>query len=195
MYSTRFITALPVVISAALCLSQKVERDQTVVLKEVHFSGDLGDPPPDELREYTEFLTGHPLERKKLLREASSAVGMSLRHRGYLKEQVTAQLRSLKPSPGSEDVEVALELTIKAGKQYRVKELTFVGLSSQLAEPELRQACNIRSGEIADGEQVSSCITNLTTLFRQKGQNVSVVPSMKFDYASPSVSFQFDVEQ
>ncbi|MFZ3366712.1 MAG: hypothetical protein WA239_06310 [Candidatus Sulfotelmatobacter sp.] len=189
------MTALPVVIlSAALCLSQNVERNQTVLLKEVHFSGDLGESA-DELREYTEFLTGHRLERKRLLADASSAVGMALRHRGYLKEQVTAQLRSLKPSPGLDDVEVALELTIKAGKQYRVKELTFVGLSSQLAERELRQACNIRSGEIAHGEQVGSCVTNLRTLFHQKGQNVSVVPSMMFDDASSSVSFQFDVEK
>ena len=193
MYSTRFITALPaVILSAALCLSQNVERNQTVLLKEVHLSGDLGESP-DELRGYTEFLIGHHSERKKVLREASSAVGMGLRHRGYLKEQVTAQLRSLKPSPGSEDAEVALELTIEAGKQYRVKELTFVGLSGQLAERELRQACNIRSGEIADGEQVGSCVTDLGTLFRQKGQNVSVVPSMKFDDSSSSVSFQFDV--
>jgi len=67
MYSTRFMTALPVVIlSAALCLSQNVERNQTVLLKEVHFSGDLGESA-DELREYTEFLTGHRLERKRLL--------------------------------------------------------------------------------------------------------------------------------
>lgn len=195
MYPMRFTAALLVVIlSAGLCLSQNVERNQTVLLKEVHFNGDLGESL-DELREYTEFLTGHHLERKKLLREASSAVGMGLRHRGYLKEQVTPQLRSLKSSPGSEDAEVALEMTIKAGKQYRVKELTFAGLSGQLAERELRQACNIRSGEIADGEQVGSCITNLRTLFRQKGQHVSVAPSMMFDDASSSVSFQFDVEQ
>jgi hypothetical protein len=116
MYSTRSIIAVPVVLlSAALCLSQNVERNQTVLLKEVHFSGDLGESA-DELREYTEFLTLYRLERKKLLEDASSAVGKALRHRGYWKAQVTPQLRSLKPSPGSKDAEVALELTIKAGK-------------------------------------------------------------------------------
>jgi outer membrane protein assembly factor BamA len=195
LYSTRFIIAVPVVIlSAALCIAQDLERNQTVLLKEVHFSGELGESA-DELREYTEFLTGHRWERKKLLEDASSAVGKALRHRGYLKAQVTPQLRSLKPSPGSKDAEVALELTIKAGKQYRVKDLTFVGLSGQLAERDLRQTCNILSGEIADGEQVGSCMTNLRTLFQQKGQDVFIVSSMMFDDAGSTVSFQFDVEK
>jgi hypothetical protein len=75
MYSTRFIIAVPVVtLSAALGISQDLERNQTVLLKEVHFSGELGESA-DELREYTEFLTGRRLERKKLLEDAASAVG------------------------------------------------------------------------------------------------------------------------
>jgi outer membrane protein assembly factor BamA len=190
----RFTSALPVLIlAAALCASQSVERDQTVLLKEIRFSGDLG-VSVDELRENTEFLTGHRLERKKIVEDASSAVGAALRHRGYLKAQVTPQLRSLHSS-GSKDAEVALELTLKAGKQYRVRDLAFVGLSGQLAERDLKQACNIRTGEIADGEQVGSCITNLRTLFHQKGQDVSVVPSMMFDDPASTVSFQLDVEK
>jgi outer membrane protein assembly factor BamA len=190
----RFTSAVPVLIlAAALCASQSVERNQTVLLKEVRFSGDLG-VSVGELREYTEFLTGHRLEQKKILEDASSAVGAALRHRGYLKAQVTPQLRSLHSS-GSNDAEVALELTVKAGKQYRVKDLTFVGLSGQLAERDLKQACNIRTGEIADGEQVGSCVTSLRTLFQQKGQDVFVVPSMMFDDAASTVSLQFDVEK
>lgn len=192
MHSPQFIVAVPVVIlSAIFSLSQNVERNQTVLVKEVHFSGDVGESA-DELRQYTEFLTGHRLERKKLLEDASSAVGQALRHRGYLKAQVSPQLRSLKPSPASE---VALELAIKAGKQYRVKDLTFTGLSGQLAERDLKQACDIRSGEIADAEQVNSCMTNLVTLFHQKGQDVLVVPSMTYDDAGSTVSFQLDVEK
>ena len=195
MYSPQFIVALPVVIaSAVFSLFQNVERNQTVLVKEVHFSGDLGESA-DELRNYTEFITGHRLERKKVLEDASSAVGQALRHRGYLKGQVTPQLRSLKPSPASKDAEVALELAIKAGKQYRVKDLTFTGISGQLAERDLRQACNIRSGEIADAEQVSSCMTNLVSLFHHKGQDVFVVPSMMYDDAGSAVSFQLDVEK
>lgn len=190
----RFTSATPVLIfAAALCVSQSVERNQTVLLKEVRFSGDLG-VSIGELRQYTEFLTGHRLERKKILEDAPSAVGVALRHRGYLKAQVTPQLQSLQSS-GSKDAEVVLELTVKAGKQYPVKDLTFVGLSAQLAERDLKQACNIRTGEISDGEQVSSCITNLRTLFQQKGQDVFVVPSMMYDDAAATVSFQFDVEK
>jgi outer membrane protein assembly factor BamA len=183
-----------VIFSAAVCLSQNVKSDQTVLLKEIHFSGDLG-VSADKLREYTEFLAGHRLERKKLVEDASSAVGHALRHQGYLKAQVTPQLRSLRPSAGSKDAEVALELTIKAGKQYRVKDLTFTGLSTQLAERDVKQACSIPSGDIADGEQVESCITNLATLFKKQGQDVFVVPSMRFDDASSTVSIELDVEK
>jgi len=195
MYSRGFVIAIPVVIlSAAFCLSQNVESNQTVLLKEVHFSGDLG-VSAEKLGEYTEFLAGHRLERKKLVEDASEAVGQTLRHQGYLKAQVTPQLRSLKSSAGSKDAEVALELAIKAGKQYRVKGLTFAGLSTQVAERDLKQACNIPSGEIADGEKVGSCISNLTTLFKKQGQDVYVVPSMMFDDASSTVSFELDVQK
>ncbi len=195
MYGTRFIIAVPVVIlSVAFWLFQKVEDNQTVLLKAVNFSGDLG-VSADELREYTEFLSGHRLERKKLVEDASDAVGQALRHRGYLKAQVTPRLLSLKPSAGSKDAEVALELTIKAGKQYRVKDLAFAGLASEMPEPDLRHTCDLRSGEIADGERVSSCLTNLRTLFHKKGQDVFVIPSMIFDDAGSTVSFQFDVQK
>jgi outer membrane protein assembly factor BamA len=188
----RFTSALSVLILAAsLPASQGVERNQTVLLKEVRFSGDLG-VPVGELREYTEFLTGHRLERKKILEDASYAVETALRHRGYMRVQVTPQLRS---PHGSKDAEVALELTVKAGKQYRVRDLTFVGLSGQLAERDLKQACDIRIREIADGQQVGSCVTNLRTLFHQKGQDVFVVPTMMFDDAASTVSFEFDVEK
>lgn len=195
MHSPQFIVAVPfVILSAVFSLSQNVERNETVLVKEIHFSGDTGESP-NELRQYTEFLTGRRLERKKLLEDASSAVGQALRHRGYLKAQVSPQLRSLKPSPASKDAEVALELAIKAGKQYRVKDLTFAGLSGQLPERDLKQACDIRIGEIADAEQVNSCMTNLVTLFHQKGQDVFVVPSMMYDDAGSTVSFQLDVEK
>ena len=119
-----------------------------------------------------------------LAEDASDAVGHALRHRGYLKAQVTPQLRPLKPSAGSKDAEVALELAIKAGKQYRVKDLNFAGHSTQVAERDLKQACNIPSGEIADGEQVGTCISSLPALFKKHGQDVYVVPSMGFDDAS-----------
>src|SRR5579872_663268 len=60
----RFTSATVLILAAALCASQSVERNQTVLLKEVRFSGDLG-LSSAELRQYTEFLTGHRLERAK----------------------------------------------------------------------------------------------------------------------------------
>ena len=114
MYSIRFTNAAVVILAAALCAAQSVERNQIVLLKEIRFSGDLG-VSIAELRQYTEFLTGHRLERKKILENGPTAVGAALRHRGYLKAQVTPQLQSLQSS-GSKDAEVALELTVKSWK-------------------------------------------------------------------------------
>lgn len=185
--------ALGLILAAALCASQAAERNRTALVKEVHFTGDLG-IPVGKLREYTEFLLGHRLEQRKLLKDASSAVGEALRHRGYLKAQVTPLLRPLQSS-GSNDAEFVLEIDVEAGKQYSVKDLLFVGLSGQLAERDLKEACDLRTGQIADGEHVRSCMTNLRTLFQRKGQNVSVVPSMAFADAASTVSIQFDVEK
>lgn len=200
MYSARFMIAVTVLIfSAGLyssqnARSQNVERDQTVLLKEVNFSGEVGESA-NELREYTEFLIGRRAEGKKIQEDASSAVGGALRHRGYLKAQVTPQLRTLKTSPGARDAEVALDLTIKPGKQYRVKGVAFAGLSHQLSERKLRQACDIGGGEIADGNKVGVCTANLRALFHKNGRDVFVVPTIRFDEAGATVSFEFDVEK
>jgi len=93
------------------------------------------------------------------------------------------------------DAEVVLELTVKAGKQYRVKDMTFAGLSTELPQADLRQAFNIQRGDIADAEEIGVGIANLRTLFQRKGKDVYVIPNMTFDDAASTVSLQFDIEK
>jgi len=117
-----FIVTIRVALIATSMLAQSVGTGPKVVLKEIHFRGELG-LPVSELRDYTEYLIGHPMEQAKILEEAQSAVGNGLRHRGYWKAQVTPpQIHLLQRSVNSKNKEVALELAIKAGRQYRVKE-------------------------------------------------------------------------
>src|SRR5438876_1942926 len=65
-----------------------------VMVQDVQFNGQLG-VPINELQDYTEFLRGHPLDKTKLLGEANYAISNCLRHRGYLKAQVTPRTRQL----------------------------------------------------------------------------------------------------
>jgi outer membrane protein assembly factor BamA len=188
-----------VIIQAALLATslwavQGTDDNPKVLLKDIHFAGDLG-VPLSELQEYTEYLIGHRMERAKILEDGPMAVTKALRHRGYLKAQVTPEIHSLKRSVGSKDAEVALDLTIKAGKQYRVKDMTFVGLSAELPQADLRQAFNMQRGDVADAEKISVGIGNLQARFQQKGKEVFVVPEMTFDDTASTVSLQFDVEK
>jgi hypothetical protein len=133
-----------VAIRGTLCVAQSVESQRPVLVRDVHCSGDLG-ASPKQLHDYTEFLIGHRLERKKILERASSATTMLLHHQGYWKTRVTPELRSL--GSRSEHQEVSLEIVVRAGKQYRVKDLKFVGLAGQLPETELNQTCHLRRAE------------------------------------------------
>src|SRR5690349_3471532 len=105
-----------------LLTGQSVGSKAKVLLNEIQFTGQLG-LPLRELQEYTDYLRGHRAERATILEDASYAVAHGLRHKGYLKAQVTPQLHSLKRSGNTKETVVALELTIRAGKQYRVKDL------------------------------------------------------------------------
>ena len=182
-----------VAIVGTLCVAQDVERHALVLVKEVQFSGDLG-ASPKELHDYTEFLVGHPLERKKILEQASSAITMLLRQTGYWKAQVTPELHSLGNSR-SKDQEVSLEVVVKAGRRYRVQDLNFVGLSGQVTEADLNQSCSVQRGEVANMEEVATCIRNLQARFQKTGQDVYVIPTVTFDDAASTVSLQFDIRK
>jgi outer membrane protein assembly factor BamA len=181
-------------LSTSLLAAQRVGDEPKVLLKEIHFTGELG-VPLNELQEYTEYLSGHRMERSKILEGAPSAVAEGLRHRGYLKSEVTPQLHSLKRSVNLKDAEVVLELIVKTGKQYRVKDMTFAGLSTESPQADLRQAFHIQRGDIADAEEIRVGIANLRALFQRKGKDVYVIPNMTFDDAASTVSLQFDIEK
>ena len=178
----------------SLLLAQEVVVKSKVLVKEVRFTGELG-LPVSELQEYTQFLTNHLLERAKLLESASSAVESGLHHRGYLKAQVTPKLQSTKRAVNRKDTQAILELSVKAGKQYRVKEISFAGALNELPEAELRHAFNIQPGDLADAEVISAGIGNLMTEFRRKGEDVFIIPNMIFDDPASTVSLRFDIQK
>jgi outer membrane protein assembly factor BamA len=188
------VTAQIALLTANLLTAQSVQRYAKVSLKEIHFTGQLG-LSVSELREYTDYLRGHPAERAKIQEAASSAVASGLRHRGYLKAQVTSELHSLNGSMNSKDAEAALEVTIQAGTQYRLKDITFAGVSNKLPQADLAQAFNLRHGDVADAEAISVGADNLMTQFRRKGKDVFIVPNLIFDDAASTVSLIIDTQK
>jgi hemolysin activation/secretion protein len=189
------LTVQSALLATSLLTAQTVGGSPKVLLKEIHFTGDLG-LPISELQEYTQYLLGHHMVRVKLLEEVPSAAAAGLRHRGYWKSQVTPQLHTVKPSSKANDAEVALELTVRAGKQYRVKDITFAGHSTELPQADLQRAIsNIKHGDIADAEILSVAIGDLGALFQRKGKTFYVIPNTSFDDAASTVSVEFDIEQ
>lgn len=91
--------------------------------------------------------------------------------------------------------EVALEVTVSAGRQYRIKDMSFSGLSTQVRQADLTQAFDIHPGDIADAEKIGIGVAHLQTLFRRKGENVAVLPDVIFDDAASSVSLRFDIRE
>jgi hypothetical protein len=75
----------------------------------------------------------------------------------------------------------------------RVKDISFAGLSTELPQADLQQAFKIQRGDIADGEEIGNGIGNLIILFRRRGKDVAVVPTMTFDDALSTVSLRFDI--
>jgi len=173
---------------------QSTASNPTVLVREVHFVGESGGTQR-ELRECTEFLVGHRMEKNAVLKESTSAVAAFLHRRGFLKARVSPEIRPARTFGSAKEEAVALEITIEAGNRYRIKDLTFAGLSRQVDDAELRRTCNLRNGEVADGGEAGNCVSNLIALFHQKGLDVTVIPSMTFDEERSTVVFGFDIEK
>jgi outer membrane protein assembly factor BamA len=165
-----------------------------VLVREVHFKGEPGGTQR-QLAEYTEFLLGHRMEVQSALHEASSSVSSFLRHRGYLKCQVTPQVRPTVTFSNSKEQAVALEITIEPGNRYRIRGVTFSGMSEQAQDSDLRQACSLNDGDVADGDEVGNCVPNLRAIFQKKGLEVAVVPNMTFDDDHSTVALNFNIEK
>jgi hypothetical protein len=75
-----------IAITAALAQAAPVNRD--VVLRQVHFTGQLPVPETD-LRVVTLGFAGKPLPESKLVKQLVYAVRHDLQHHGYLRARVT----------------------------------------------------------------------------------------------------------
>ena len=165
----------------------------SVVVSDIRFDGELG-VPVSELQEYTQFLKGRSLEKEKVLEQSSRAISEALRHRGFWKAQVTPSIPAT-PDSGAARKGVVLQVTVHAGQQYRLKDVSFAGRASEFSAGELRAAIPLRHGEIADGNEIGTGMANLMALFKRKGQNYFVVPSMTFDDAAHTMSITFDIQK
>lgn len=181
------------IFAATFAFGQSPATGHTVLVREIHFSGEPGGTEK-ALAESTEFLVGHRMEQKELLQQAESSVNSFLQHRGFLKARVTPKVRPASTFGNSNDA-VVLEVAMQIGNRYRVKGVTFAGLSHEVDEADLKQACKFQEGEVADGEEASNCIANLKALFHQKGHEVTVIPNTTFDDKFLTVVFGFDIEK
>jgi len=182
------------ILIASICAGQRGDKSPMVLVREVHFTGEPGGTER-QLSEYTEFLVGHRMEQKAMMQEASSSVTAFLRHRGYLKSRVTPDVRPARIFGNSKDQTVALEIAIEPGNRYRVRGVTFAGLSREAQDSDLRRACILNDGDVADGEEVGNCVANLRALFEKKGLDVAVIPNMTFDDEHMVVALNFDIEK
>ena len=184
---------LPGAIAACLVFAQALRSQSTVTVRDIEFRGDLGVPAP-ELEEHLEFLKGHPMEESEILKQTSSAISGDLRRHGFWKANVAPAIRSAKDSR-NQNKDAVLEVTIRAGLQYRLKDVSFSGLASEFPAHELRETCSLQQGDIADGNELGITIAKLDAFFKKRGKNYSVVPTMVFDDAAHTASVTFDVLQ
>jgi outer membrane protein assembly factor BamA len=180
-------------LAAVLLVTQLSVTQSVIVVRNVRFTGDLG-LPEKELQEWTEFVKGYPLEESKVLKQSTYASRKALQHRGFLKAQVTPTILDTHGSDATSKDDRILQLTIHAGQQYRVKDISFSGLASEFPANELREAIHLRQGDIADGNEIEAGLATLTGLFKRTGKRYVTLTQVMLDDSAHSASFIFDIE-
>jgi outer membrane protein assembly factor BamA len=190
----RVATVVKNAVVAVLLMSQLSVAQSVIVVRNVTFRGDLG-LPEKELQEWTEFVKGHPLEESKVLKQSTYATRKGLQHRGFLKAQVTPTIADPHVSDGTSKDDRVLQLTIHAGQQYRVKDISFTGLASEFPSNELWEAIHLRQGDIADDNEIEVGLAILSGLFKKTGKQYVTMPQLMLDDSAHTASFIFDIEQ
>jgi outer membrane protein assembly factor BamA len=174
-------------------LSQMLLAQSTVTVSETRFEGELG-IPVNQLQDYTQFLRGHTLEKAKILANSERAVMKALRHHGFWKAQVKTDLAALSQSDTG-SAGAVLVVTVHAGLQYRIKDVTVSGLASEFAPSELRECIHLKRGDIADSNEIGVGMVNLNVIFKKKGLGYTIVPSMTFDDAAQTLAVDFHIQK
>jgi len=190
----KFVALVENLLVAALLMGHVSVAEAVIVVREVRFSGDLG-TSERELQQYTEFIKGHPLEEAKVLKQSTYATRNALQHRGFLKAQVTPTILATGASNATGKDDRVLQLTIQAGQQYRVKDISFSGLASEFSPNELREAISLRQGDIADGNEIEAGVATLRGLFKRTGKPYVTTLQLILDDSTRTASFIFDIEQ
>jgi outer membrane protein assembly factor BamA len=189
----KLVTAVKSIFGAALLIGQVSIAQSTVVVGDIRFEGELG-VPVSELQEYTQFLKGHSLEQSKILEQSTRAVRTALRRRGFWKSQVALRI-SATGGPAAAGHGAVLQVTVHAGLQYRIKDISFARLASEFLPGELEDAFHLRKGDIADGNELNVGIASLTALFKRKGLDYAAIPAVMFDDAARTLTFSFDIQK
>jgi outer membrane protein assembly factor BamA len=189
----KLLIAIKSIFGAAVLIGQVLIAQSTVVVSDIRFEGELG-VPVSELQEYTQFLKGHSLEPSQILEQSTRAVRTALRHRGFWKSQVAPRISATVGLPAAGQGAV-LQVTVHAGLQYRIKDISFARLASEFSPGELEDAFHLRKGDIADGNELNVGIASLTALFKRKGLNYALIPAITFDDAARTLSFSFDIQK
>ncbi len=179
-----------IVIPVAVGIAQNPTGAPKVVLREVRFSGSLP-LPESELQDFAVAFKGKPSDESKLSKQISSAVRGDLQHRGYLLAKVKPTIVRLDHTQGASE-DVALELAIDAGVQYHVGDITFSG-PDLLSAAEMRQAFELKAGDIADQTKIGSGMSTLRRLFEAKGKHVAVVPQYIVRKGANLVDLDFQI--
>jgi len=174
-------------------LTQLSLAQSTITVSEIRFEGELG-VSVTQLQDYTQFLRGHSLERARILAESERAVKEALRHGGFWKAQVKTNLNPSSDSDAAPKGEVLI-VTVHSGLQYRIKDVTVSGLTSEFAPSELRECIHLRQGDIADGNEIGTGIANLSAIFRKKKLDYVIIPSMTFDDNARTLTVDFQIQK
>jgi len=127
------------------------------------------------------------------LEELTSRVRDPLMQQGYFLAQVSPKITELR-SEGNRR-EVAVEIQVREGEQYRLKGVRFKNNQAFPAE-QLRAVIPLRDGEVLNAEKVREGLEALRKLYGSKGYiNFTVVPDTEVDQAGRAILIALDFDE
>jgi outer membrane protein insertion porin family len=165
----------------------------TLVIQEVHFSG----ATPDEfaaLNAAAEKLVGKDYLRAEVQGFATTNLLPVYFERGFLKAAISdPQTKVLRDT--ADDTEIAVEMAVTPGKQYKLSSIKWEGNTIVPAE-KLQSLVHAAPGQVANGLQMQSDLEKIRKLYGTEGyMAASLSPQPQFDDANSSVAYTFVIHE
>jgi outer membrane protein assembly factor BamA len=165
----------------------------TLVIQEVHFSG----AGPDELAALNtaaEKLVGKDYQRAEVQTFATTNLLPVYLERGFLRAAISEpQAKVLRDT--ADDTEIAVEMTVVPGKQYKLSGVKWSGNTIVPAE-KLQSLIHAAPGQIANGPQLQADLEKIRKLYGTEGyMAASLTPAPEFDDETGSVAYTFVVRE